>query len=641
MSQPKYPLLDKITQPQDLKLLAREQLPALSEEVRQFLIETVSKTGGHMGSGLGTVELTVALHYVLNSPTDKIIWDVSHQTYPHKILTGRKDRMGTLRQYGGLSGFTHPDESPHDHFHVAHAGTAISQALGLATARDFFGTKDKVVAVVGDGAMTSGLSFEGLNNAGILRKNMMIILNDNKMSIAKNVGAISHYLNKVITNPLYNRVREDVEKSLEKFPRIKKLARHSLDSMKHLIVPGVLFEELGFRYFGPVDGHDVEALTETLEKLVEIEHPIILHVLTEKGKGYHFAEKDAERFHGVVPFDVETGEKVGGSSETPASEQKISYTQAYVDAMITLAEEDPKVVALTAAMPSGTGLGKFQKKFPDRFHDVGIAEQHAVTFAGALSKAGLKPVCAIYSTFLQRAQDQLIHDISLQKLGLTVAMDRAGIAGADGPTHHGTFDIGYLSHIPDAVICSPKDEFEMLHMLRLGVNYRGVFALRYPRDQVPLEKIGKQAPFAIGEGEILEEGEEIAILSMGSMIFEAMKAAQKLKLVGVKPTVCNLRFARPLDKKLLKALAAKHHTFITVEDHVLTGGLGSRVVEFMSDEDLKHVSVKRFALPDAFVEHGKRETLLDKYGLSADKIASRILEATRLENREDALTSRT
>jgi len=622
-------LLAKIQNVSDLKKLRPEQLPLLAAELRRFMIETVSRTGGHLGAGLGAVELTIALHYVLDTPRDKIIWDISHQTYPHKILTGRKDRMHTLRQYGGLSGFTDPAESEHDHFHVAHAGTAISQALGLACARDFLGGREKIVAVIGDGGLSSGLALEGLNNAGHLRKKMLIVLNDNEMSISRNVGGFSRYLNKVITNPLYNRLRSDVEKTIEPFPRLKKLARYALESVKHLLAPGIVFEELGLRYFGPVNGHDVIGLVKTFENVSKIEAPILLHVLTEKGKGYEFAEKDKERFHGVNPFDVKTGEKLAGKGNGPSvAPKKLTYTEVFGRSLVEIARENPKVFAVTAAMPSGTGLLDFQREFPNRFYDVGIAEQHAVTFSAAMAKAGLKPVCAIYSTFLQRSEDQLIHDIALQKVGVTLGLDRAGLVGADGATHNGVFDISYIGHIPGAVIASPKDAVEMKRMLELGLEYQGLFAIRYPKDEIPEFPAGASDDFKIGEGEILQEGDDAVILAFGSLARQALDAAQRLFHEGVKATVCNMRFAKPLDRNLLLSLAHKSRPFYTVEDHVLTGGFGSKVLEFFEREGIPEVRVKRIALPDEFTEHGPRELLLDQFGLSAGKIAARILEDT-------------
>lgn len=626
-----YKILDKVDSPKELKKLPLSELPLLAEDMRQFLIGCVSETGGHLGAGLGTVDFTIALHYVFNSPKDKFIWDVSHQAYPHKILTGRKDRMSTLRQEGGLSGFTDPRESEHDHFHVAHAGTAISQALGMATARDSQGLNDKIIAIVGDGAMTSGLAFEGLNNAGHSKTGMMIVLNDNKMSIAKNVGALSHYLTKIISNPLYNRVRDEVEKSIENFPRIKRLTAHALESMKHMVAPGILFEELGFRYFGPVDGHDVEELVKTFERLKNINEPILLHMITEKGKGYKFAEQDHERFHGVTPFNVNTGEKVSGKSESGKETLGISYTQGFANAVTRLAEEDSRVVVISAAMPTGTGLAKFQKKFPERFFDVGIAEQHAVTFAGALAKSGVKPICAIYSTFLQRAQDQLIHDISLQHVGLTVCMDRAGLVGADGATHNGVFDIGYLSHIPGVVIAAPVSESEMYRMLQLSVNYKGLFAIRYPRDNFSLALSSFDDEFEIGEGKIVEEGEDIVLLSFGALLPEALKAATILKTKGLHATIVHQRFAIPLDRELLLNLLPSQKYLFTLEEHVLTGGFGSRVLEFLDQESIHHLITKRFALPNEHIDHGRRENLLERCGLSGAGIAGQILQCVNKE----------
>jgi 1-deoxy-D-xylulose-5-phosphate synthase len=492
--------------------------------------------------------------------------------------------------------------------------------------------------VIGDGALTSGLAFEGLNNAGHLKRKMLIILNDNKMSISKNVGAMSHYLNKVITNPLYNRVRNEVERSLSKWPRIRKLARYAFESMKHLIVPGILFEELGFRYFGPVDGHDVVGLVKTLENVLKIDDLCLLHVVTEKGKGYIFAEKDSERFHGVNPFNVKTGEKLSGKSEGRQDKPKgITYTEAFSRAVSRIAREYKKTMVITAAMPSGTGLVKFQEEFPERFFDVGIAEQHAITFAGALAKGGIRPICAIYSTFLQRAQDQLIHDISLQKLGITLCMDRAGLVGADGPTHHGVFDISYLGHVPDTVLASPVNEEEMYQMLKLSMDYPGIFALRYPRAEVPARLISGSKNFSIGEGEILVHGEDIVILALGSMVDQALGAGECLLQDGRKVTVCNMRFAKPLDRKLLFEFLPHTRLFFTVEDHVLTGGFGSKVLEFFEQEGITHTRLKRLALPDRFIEHGTRDFLLDKYGLSSEKIASRILQEIEICDREGIL----
>ncbi len=620
--------VSKINSPEDLKEVPREKLPEVAQEYRQLLIETVAKTGGHLGASLGALELNIALHYVFDSPRDKICWDVGHQAYIHKMITGRRDRMSSLRQFGGLSGFPSPFESPHDHFIVAHAGTAISQALGLAIARDQRGGDEKVIAVVGDGSLTAGLAYEALNNAGHLRPEMLVILNDNEWSISKNVGAISKYLNKVITNPLYNRIRAEVERQLERFPRLRRFATAGLEGMKHLLVPGILFEELGFRYFGPIDGHDILGLVNTLSNVKQVKDICLLHIVTQKGKGVEWAEKDAERLHGVTPFDVKTGAKIKSpQEEEKAKMEGISYTKAFVNSLLRLAREDERIVAITAAMPSGTGLLDFQKEYPNRFFDVGIAEQHAVTFAGGLAKGGLKPVCAIYSTFLQRSQDQLIHDVALQRLAIVLALDRAGLVGADGATHNGVFDISYLGHLPGAAIGAPRDEAEMFQMLKIGLNYPGIFALRYPRGNIP--KFHEQFPakeFELGEGELLREGPDAALLALGSMVEVAYRAAQILSGEGMEASVLSLRFAQPLDEKLLLETIRKNRILFTLEEHNLTGGFGSKVLEFLERRGVaSEVFLHRFALPDEFIEQGSREFLLDRFGLSPEKVASQIL----------------
>lgn len=624
--------ISKINSPQDLKKVPRDRLPEVAEEYRQLLIETVAKTGGHLGASLGALELNIALHYVFNSPHDKICWDVGHQTYVHKMITGRRDQMLTLRQHGGLSGFPSPFESPHDPFLVAHAGTAISQALGLAIARDQKGGDEKVIAVVGDGSLTAGLSYEALNNAGHLSPEMLVILNDNEWSISKNVGAIAKYLNKIITNPIYNRIRTEVERQLDRFPRLRRIATTGLEGMKHLLVPGILFEELGFRYFGPIDGHDILMLVDTLQNLKKVKDLCLLHIVTRKGNGVEWAEDDAERLHGVTPFDVKTGAKIKSpEEEEKAKIEGISYTKAFVKCLNQLARADERIVAITAAMPSGTGLVEFQKEFPHRFFDVGIAEQHAITFAGGLAKGGLKPVAAIYSTFLQRSQDQLIHDIALQRLGLVVAMDRAGLVGADGATHNGVFDISYLGHIPGTAIAAPRDEAEMLQMLKLGLNYPGIFVLRFPRANIP--RFYEQFPvreFRVGEGEVLREGSDCALLALGSLVETAARTAQLLARDGVEARVVSARFAQPLDEKLLLETVEKTRLLFTLEEHNLTGGFGSKVLEFFERHGLAgEVSIHRFGLPNEFIEHGSRESLLDGYGLSPGKVASEILIRTR------------
>ncbi len=622
--------IQKINSPADLKKVPLEKLPEVAAEYREYLIDCVSKTGGHLGASLGAMELNIALHYLLDSPNDKICWDVGHQAYVHKMITGRRDQMNTIRQPGGISGFPSPFENPHDHFIVGHAGTAISQALGLAVARDLKGGKEEVVAVVGDGSMTSGLAYEALNNAGHLKKKMLIILNDNKMSIAKNVGAISNCLNRVITDPIYNRVRSEVEKQLDKFPRLRKFTVKNLEGMKNIFVPGMIFEELGFRYFGPIDGHDIISLVKTLQRILSLEDCCLLHLVTEKGKGYAFAEKDEEKLHGVTPFDVKTGEKI--KAAVPAVKEGVAYTKAFARSLMKIAREEKNFVAITAAMPTGTGLNDFQKEFPDRFFDVGIAEQHAVTFAGALAKGGVKAVCAIYSTFMQRSQDNLIHDVALQRLPLVVALDRAGLVGADGATHNGVFDISYLGHIPGCVIAAPVNELEMEKMLRLGLQYPGLFALRYPRGNVPgsVENFSKQ-DFAIGQGEVVREGSDGSLLALGSMLDSALQAAELLKEEGLELRVVNMRFARPLDESLILESLQKSPYLFTLEEHVLTGGFGSKVLEFLESRGIAGANVTRFALPDRFIEHGSQTALLQEFGLSPDRIAERIRQELKLK----------
>lgn len=618
--------IDQIKSPQDLKKVPLEKLPEVAAEYRQFLIESVAKTGGHLGASLGVLELSIALHYVLNSPEDKICWDVGHQAYVHKMITGRKDRMCTLRQPGGLSGFPAPWESAHDPFIVGHAGTAIAQALGLAAARDIKKGNEKVVAVVGDGAMTAGLSFEALNSAGHLKKNMLIILNDNEMSIAKNVGGMSRYLNRVITNPLYNRIRGEVEKQLSRFPRLKKFSNVSLEGMKHLFVPGILFEELGFRYFGPVDGHDVVGMVKTLQDVLALNTCGLLHVITRKGRGCAYTEKDSEKGHGVVPFDVKTGEKIeAGPSQGDGA--GVSYTQAFADALSKQARRNPEVVTITAAMPSGTGLLHFQKEFPERFFDVGIAEQHAISFAGALARGGLKPVVAIYSSFLQRSHDSIMHDVALQRQSIVIGIDRAGLVGADGATHQGIFDLAFLGSVPGIVLASPVDEFEMEKMMELGLKHPSVFAMRYPRGNISkmFDAFPKKS-FDVGEGEVLFDGEDVTLLALGSMVETACKARALLEKEGVSARVVNMRFARPLDEQLILDSAQKTKHLFTLEEHVGTGGFGSKVLEFMEEKNIRSIPLKRFALPDEFIEHGSRDAQLDEFGLSPEKISAAILK---------------
>ena len=635
-----YSLINQINSPDDLKRIPLSELPKVAEEYRAFLIESVSKTGGHLGASLGALELNIALHYVLNSPIDKICWDVGHQAYVHKMITGRREQFVSLRQENGLSGFPSPFENPHDQFIVGHACTAISQALGLAVARDLQKTDENIVAVVGDGALTGGLAYEALNNAGHLGKRMLIVLNDNEMSISKNVGAISKYLNKVITNPLYNRIRSEVERRLRRFPRLRKLSNYAFDTFKHLLVPGLIFDELGFRYFGPVDGHDVVGLIGMLRKILPLEESCFLHIVTKKGRGCEFAEKDPERLHGVTPFDIKTGQKIQSPVEVKKEKSGVSFTQAFSNSILEIARKNPKVVAVTAAMASGTGLSKFSEEFSNRFFDVGIAEQHAVTFAGALAKGGMKPVCAIYSTFLQRAQDQLIHDVALQRLNVTICLDRAGLVGADGATHNGVFDISYLGHIPESVIAAPVNQFEMTEMLKLGINYPHIFAIRYPRANISdIASDLPEKPFQIGEGEILREGNDIAILAFGTMVTPALIAAEKLNSQGISAAVCNMRFAKPLDARILLEMASRTKAIITIEEHIFTGGFGSKVLEFFETRNMSRVPIKRLALPNEFIEQGLRDHLLDRAGLSPDKIVLSALSLLQALDSKERLVS--
>lgn len=613
-------LLERIESPQDLKVLSVEELEGLAREIRAFLIQTVTRTGGHLGSSLGAVEITLALHYLLDSPRDKIVWDVSHQAYTHKILTGRRRLFHTLRQKGGVSGFTSPEESEHDHFTVAHASTGIAQALGLAVARDYRGGAEHVVAVVGDGSLTGGLAYEGLNNLGHLERRLVIILNDNKMSIAPNVGAMSRYLNRILTAPLFNRIRDAIRARVRGHRRVKNFLRHFEESLKNMLVPGILFEELGIRYFGPVDGHNLNDLIATLRNVLTLKDPCIVHCITQKGRGHEKAETAPDRLHGVAP-QKPVCEVTGLTEAKPV----LPFTKAFARSLIKLAERDREVVAITAAMPDGTGLAEFAKRFPDRCFDVGIAEQFAVCFAGALAKGGFKPVCAIYSTFLQRALDQLVHDVALQRANVTICMDRAGLVGVDGPTHQGLFDIGYLSSIPGSVIASPVTEGELYRCLELGVNYDGLFAIRYPKDDVALE-LEKPDPetFALGEGELLRDGSDLAILALGPMVGTALAVADRLSSDGLSAAVANMRFAKPLDRRLLAELAERYSALFTLEDHVLTGGFGARVLEHLERAGRHNVFVRRFGVADTFVEHATRKEQVELCGLTAESLAQAI-----------------
>ena len=613
-------LLDGITGPADLKRLAPEELPKLASEIRELIIDTVSDVGGHLASSLGAVEIAVALQYVLNTPEDKIIWDVGHQAYAHKIITGRKDEFRTLRQFGGISGFPKPSESAFDAFIAGHSSTSISAALGMAAASDLDGKKNTVVAVIGDGSLTAGLAFEGLNQAGHLKKNLIVVLNDNEMSISRNVGALSQFLSRKLTGRFATNLKKDVENFIKSIPRIGHrllhLARKAEDSIITLLTPGMLFEGLGFHYIGPIDGHDMAALVTVLQDVSVLEGPVLLHVLTTKGKGYLPAEADPAAFHGVGPFIRETGR--------PKKPSKQSYTNVFSTALLEVAEQDRRVVAITAAMPEGTGLAKFAERYPERFFDVGIAEQHALTFAAGLAKEGFVPVTAIYSTFLQRAYDQVFHDVCLQNLPVVIAIDRAGIVGQDGPTHHGLFDISFLRHIPNMIVAAPKDEDELRHMLYSAVRYGSPVALRYPRGVcIGADMAGPMRFIPPGQAEVMKEGRDAAILALGTMLHPALEAAASLEKSGINAAVVNCRFAKPLDADCILKAAASSGCVVTVEENALQGGFGAAVMELFEEHGVQ-VPLKRIGVPDEFIEHGGQEELRAGIGLNASGIESAV-----------------
>ena len=617
-------LLESISSIEDVKRVPRERLPELCAEIRQRLIDVVSATGGHIGASLGVVELATAIAVVFDSPTDRVVWDVGHQAYTWKLLTGRNDRLPTLRQAGGISGFLRRDESPHDHFGAGHAGTAMSAALGMAVARDLKGEQHKVVAVVGDGAMTCGLSYEGLNNAGHSNRDLIVILNDNGMSIAPNVGAVSRYLSNVATNPLYNRLREELKRLTHRVDAtvghgVQDFARRVEESLKNLVLPGVLFQELGLRYFGPVDGHDVRGLVEALEKIRQLKGPRLLHVLTQKGKGFPLEEPDREKFHARPPYDPATGELRAASGGPP------QWTKVFGDAVTQLGAEFPELVVITAAMPSGTGTGTFQKAFPDRFFDVGIAEGHATTFAAGLATQGLRPVVAIYSTFLQRAFDNIIHDVAIQKLPVIFCLDRAGMVGDDGQTHMGLYDIPYLLAVPGMTVTAPKDGTELIGLLRCALGRTdGPFAIRYPRDKTPAPPLPAKDVAAVpyGTWEVLRRGKDVAVLAVGAMCDPALQASDVLAREGLDVTVVNCRFLKPLDRAALDALVQGHRLLVTVEDGLVTNGFGAYLAEQLAETP--GVRVVAHGAPDRLYEHAPRARQLESVGLSAAGIAARV-----------------
>jgi len=628
MSQPNTPLLSRVNSPADLKALSVDELETLCGELRTYVWDTITAVGGHLAASLGVVELTVALHYLYDSPRDRIVWDVGHQSYIHKVLTGRRDALPSIRQLGGISGFCKRTESPHDAFGAGHASTAISAALGMATARDLVGEDYRVVAVVGDGGMTGGLAYEGLNNAGASGRRLAVILNDNKMSISPNVGALSRYLTNIISSPRYNKAKADIWQLSEHFPKtstFRKMVRKIEESLKGLLVPGMFFEDLGFRYLGPIDGHNLRELLSVLERIKTMDGPLLLHVVTRKGKGIPVAEGDPLKYHGVKALA-----RSNGKVEAPAP--KLTYTDVFGRALLRIAAENERVVVVTAAMSEGTGLVPFGERFASRFFDVGIAEEHGVTFCGGMAIAGMRPVAAIYSTFLQRAYDQIIHDIALQHLPVVFCLDRAGLVGEDGPTHHGCFDLAYLSCIPGMVVAAPKDARELCDLLYTGLaQTAGPFAIRYPRDTIP-EDLALEAfdtiplsTIPIGSWERLREGDSLVILAVGSQVQNALACAKLLDSIGDEVGVVNCRFVKPLDESMLTEILRSAEHIVTLEEGCLPGGFGSAVSRF-AHEMPNQARFLHIGLPDAFVEHGKRSLLLERAGLSIERVYARILE---------------
>lgn len=613
-------ILEQIKGPEDLKKLTSEELSQLAEEIRAFLIEKISHTGGHLASNLGVVELTIALFRTFDLPEDKIIWDVGHQSYTHKILSGRRMEFDELRQYGGLSGFPKRKESPYDSFDTGHSSTSISAGLGIAQGRDILGEDYKVVSVIGDGALTGGMAYEALNNAARMKKNFIIILNDNKMSISENVGGMSRYLGGLRTGAGYNDLKKNVADTLERIPvvggRMIDKIKRTKNSIKQLFIPGMLFENMGITYLGPVDGHNIPALCKVLKEAQKLDHAVLVHVLTKKGKGYEPAEKNPAHFHGVSPFDIKTGK--------PLAEKKYPiYTDVFSKKLCQLGETHPELVAVTAAMPDGTGVAAFGKKFPDRFFDVGIAEAHAVTSAAGMAAAGLRPVVAVYSSFLQRGYDQILHDVCIQNLPVLFAVDRAGLVGSDGETHQGIFDYSYLTSIPNMSVAAPKNLWELRAMLDFAMDYKAPFAIRYPRGTAYRGLKEFMQPIAYGKGEIIYEEENIALLAVGSMVSTGEHVRAKLKEEGVSCTLANARFVKPFDKELVDRLAKNHRLIVTMEENVLQGGFGLPVTAYIH-EHYPQVKVMNIALPDAYVEHGNVSVLRKGLGIDSDSIIQRL-----------------
>lgn len=624
-------VLDSVNMPEDIKKLNIGQLNRLALELRSFVLENVSKTGGHLASNLGIVELTLALHYCFDAPKDKIVWDVGHQAYIHKILTGRKDKFTTLRQLDGLSGFPKPSESEYDTFTAGHSSTSISIALGFACARDMRGSDEKVVAVIGDGSLTGGVAFEALNNAGRSNSNIIVVLNDNQMSISGNVGALSRHLGELRTERGYIEAKNDVKKLLNRFPDSEKMVnkiKKTKNRIKYLFIPGVIFEELGFKYIGPVDGNNIESLIEVINRAKNIEGPVLIHVKTKKGKGYKYAENNPSAYHGVSAFDLSTGASIKKSN-------KPTYSDVFGKTMCSMADEDDKIVAVSAAMGNGTGLSKFISKHPSRFYDVGIAEQHAVSFSAALAKSGFRPVFAVYSTFLQRAYDEIMQDVCLQNLHVVFAVDRAGIVGADGETHQGIYDISYFTHMPNMTVMMPKNGIELEKMLRYAVyNIDGPVAVRYPRGNISDIYSENTSEIEFGKAELLEDGEKIAVISAGAVCDNAAKVCEMLKNDGYNPMLINMRFAKPVDKEMLKLAAEKCGYIFTLEDNVIDGGAGMAVLEALNDMELMNdVKVHSYAFPDKFIEHGTRDQLFERYKLDSESIYKDIKERIDINGR--------
>ncbi len=635
MEEKKFEILTQIESPDDLKNLSHVELKQLAGEIRGYLVNILPATDSHLASSLGVVELTVALHYIFQTPRDLLIWDVGHQSYVHKLLTGRREALENIRRPGGISGFPVRDESVYDNFGTGHASTSISAALGLAAARDLKGEKHKVVAVIGDGSLSGGMAYEGLNNAGQSGKNLLVVLNDNTISISRTVGGIANYLNMIITNPYYEKVKSEVWDFTAKIPplteKIRSLARRTQDSIKTFILPGLFFEDLGLRYFGPINGHDMEELLHILGRIKDLRGPVLLHVLTKKGKGSSAAEKRPAWTRG---FNALTREPTGEEER-----EGIAYSEVFGKTVTQLAEKSDRLCAVTPAMGEETGLNDFREKFPERLFDVGIAEEHAVTFAAGLAAGGNRPVVSLYSTFLQRAFDQMIHDVSLQRLPVIFAIDRAGLVGEDGPTHHGIFDLSYMNPIPNLIISAPKDGQELRNLLYTALMQdREAFAIRYPHLPTPddVDLAGKFREIGIGEWEIVNSGERIAILAVGSMVAESLRALEILKLHGINPTIVNCRFVKPLDEKLLHRLAHDYKHIYTVEENVLEGGFGQKIADFLQKHGYPdHIYLQTKGIPDKFVEHGSRDYLLDLVGLSSQKLAEWILEAEHIEIDQD------